>query len=78
MPLYEYHCPTCDTRFELLVPMSRSSAAAMCPAGHPGAPRVVSVFATHTKGENGSVSALAGGGGGCGSCSGGACACSAN
>ncbi|TAK94742.1 MAG: zinc ribbon domain-containing protein [Aquabacterium sp.] len=28
MPIYEYHCPTCDKRFELLV---RSSTIAACP-----------------------------------------------
>jgi putative FmdB family regulatory protein len=28
MPLYEYHCPACDQRFELLV---RSSTVPTCP-----------------------------------------------
>lgn len=28
MPIYEYHCPTCDKRFELLV---RSSTVPACP-----------------------------------------------
>lgn len=28
MPIYEYHCPACDKRFELLV---RSSTVAACP-----------------------------------------------
>ena len=77
MPLYEYHCVTCGTRFELLVPMSRSSESAMCPARHRDAPRVVSVFAAHTRAEDGSIAAIDGGGGGCSSCAGGACACSA-
>ena len=75
MPLYEYHCSNCDTDFELLRPMSRSSERATCPSGHRNARRLVSVFAAHTKGENGSPTALTGGG--CGSCAGGACACSA-
>ena len=75
MPLYEYHCVTCGTRFELLVPMTRSAEPATCPAGHRNAPRVVSVFAAHTKGEGGSIAAIDGAGG-CASCAGGACACS--
>lgn len=28
MPIYEYHCPTCDKQFELLV---RSSTVPACP-----------------------------------------------
>ena len=75
MPLYEYYCPTCGARFELLRPMSRSSEPAACPSGHRGAERVVSLFAAHTKEGNGSVSPLAGAG--CASCAGGACACGA-
>jgi len=77
VPLYEYYCSNCDTKFELLRPMSRSSERATCPSGHRGAERLVSVFAAHSKGDNGSLDAIAGGGG-CGSCAGGACACSAN
>lgn len=46
MPLYEYQCPTCGTRFEALRPMSRADEPASCPHGHPGSTRVLSVFAS--------------------------------
>lgn len=46
MPLYEYICPTCDARFELLRPMSRAEEDAICPEGHAGARRAISAFAT--------------------------------
>ena len=44
MPLYEYYCPTCEKKFELLRPMSRSDETAACPEGHKGAERMISVF----------------------------------
>lgn len=76
MPLYEYYCESCDRRFELLRPMGRMDDAADCPSGHGGGRRVLSTFAAHTSAAFGESEPL-GGGGGCGGCSGGACACSA-
>jgi len=75
MPLYEYYCRSCSGTFERLRPMSRSSEPAPCPQGHRGGQRVVSVFSARVRGEGGSV-AVSNGGGGCGGCAGGACACS--
>ncbi len=49
MPLYEYYCRSCGVTFELLRPMSRSSEPADCPAGHSGAQRTVSLFATSSQ-----------------------------
>lgn len=72
MPLYEYYCPTCPQKFELLRPMSRSEEPATCPKGHPGASRVVSLFASFAKDAGGSVTAI-GGGRGCAACAGGHC-----
>ena len=72
MPLYEYYCPTCPQKFELLRPMSRSEEPATCPNGHPGASRVLSLFASFARGADGTVSAV-GGGGGCAACAGGHC-----
>ena len=46
MPVYEYRCRTCDDVFEVRRPMSESSEPAMCPDGHPGAVRLLSVFAS--------------------------------
>lgn len=31
MPVYEFACPKCSHRFELVRPMSQASAAARCP-----------------------------------------------
>jgi putative FmdB family regulatory protein len=71
MPLYEYYCPTCDRKFELLRSMSRSAEPATCPSGHEGAERLISVFAALTKNAEGEVSSV---GSACGSCSTGDCA----
>ncbi|HEY8492173.1 MAG TPA: zinc ribbon domain-containing protein [Dehalococcoidia bacterium] len=71
MPLYEYYCRTCGTKFELLRPMSRAEEPAACPQGHPGAERTVSLFAAVTRGGTPEPA-----GGGC-ACGGAGCACSA-
>jgi len=73
MPLYEYYCQRCNAKFELLRPMSRGDDPAPCPKGHPGAARVMSVFAAVTKDAAGAPSAVAGGGCACG---GAGCGCS--
>jgi putative FmdB family regulatory protein len=78
MPLYEYVCTECETRFEELRPFSRMDEAADCPQGHQGGRRVLSVFAALSRDAEGSVSSM---GGGCGAgCGGGCtnCACSLN
>lgn len=46
MPLYEYKCTTCESQFELLMPMSKSDQAVTCPSCHNGAQRTVSTFAS--------------------------------
>ena len=44
MPLYEYHCPACRSRFEVLV---RSTTSVTCPkCGGTGAEKLLSTFAT--------------------------------
>ena len=82
MPLYEYVCERCETRFEHLRPSSRMDDPADCPSGHRGARRVLSTFAAVRRDSYGETSAVSGcGGGGCGGCSGGdcgSCACSMN
>jgi len=67
MPLYEYYCPTCSHKFEVLRPMSRSDEPATCPEGHDGAERVVSLFASFSKAADGSTAPV--GGNPCGTCS---------
>ncbi len=72
MPLYEYYCPSCKSKFELLRPMSRSSEPAACPAGHLRAERVVSLVAARAwDASEGTARAT----GGCACGAGGACAC---
>jgi putative FmdB family regulatory protein len=70
MPLYEYYCPVCESRFELLRSMSRSNEPATCPSGHEGAERVISVFSALTRSADGEVSSVASS---CGSCTTGDC-----
>ena len=45
MPIYEYVCPACEVKFELLRPFSQSSEAASCPSCHQSAERILSIFA---------------------------------
>ena len=76
MPLYEYRCPSCDRRFELLRELGDHSADATCPAcGSARSVRQLSTFAvshstTSTAGAEASDSY------GCGrpQCGGGSCA----
>jgi putative FmdB family regulatory protein len=74
MPVYEYRCQTCDTRFEARRPMSEAAAPINCPDGHVETTRLLSVFASVGHGA-GSPAAAAPGpgsvGGGCGP----GCAC---
>ena len=75
MPVYEYVCDKCETKFEALRPVSRMDEAAPCPKGHGSSHRVMSRFAALTKDEFGAAEPV--GGGGCGGCAGG-CTCGAN
>jgi putative FmdB family regulatory protein len=78
MPVYEYVCQKCDTRFDQLRPASRMDEPASCPSGHSGGRRVLSTFAALTRDSSGELSSV--GGAGCGGCGGGCtdCACSLN
>jgi putative FmdB family regulatory protein len=76
MPVYEYYCRDCKTKFEALRPMSKADApiaCKQCEGKHTS--RMLSRFAAHSGGK-----AVAGtGGGGCASCGGGSCStCGAN
>ena len=71
MPVYEYLCRTCNEKLELLRPMSRAEEPATCPDGHAGASRILSLFASFAKGEDGSLVPM--GGSPCTSCSTGTC-----
>lgn len=74
MPVYEYRCPTCDDRFDLLRSFSQADEPAICPAGHVVAERLVSLPAARV--ESGRPLPMAGGApspAGAGSCCGGGC-----
>ncbi|HXG35478.1 MAG TPA: zinc ribbon domain-containing protein [Dehalococcoidia bacterium] len=71
MPLYEYYCPDCSQKFELLRPVGRMDEEAICPQGHSHAQKVLSVFAAVSSGGKGEPVSL----GGCACSAGGACGC---
>jgi putative FmdB family regulatory protein len=74
MPVYEYLCRTCDTRFEARRSMTESAAPIDCPDGHADTTRLLSVFASVGRSvgaAGGSAPVAAPVGGGCGP----GCAC---
>lgn len=76
MPIYEYVCEECDTRFERIVLNKQQEIA--CPkCASKKASLQLSVFATANGGSNGSSakSSTSFNGGGGGSCCGGGCSC---
>lgn len=73
MPVYEYMCRTCDSRFEARRPMSEAGAPIACPDGHDDTTRLLSVFASVGK-SAGPAAATPPAGGGCGP----GCACAAS
>ncbi|HEV8574823.1 MAG TPA: zinc ribbon domain-containing protein [Dehalococcoidia bacterium] len=77
MPIYEYVCADCDTRFEELRAAGRMDDPASCPQGHPSTRRVLSTFAALARDVGGDAVPIGGGGCSGGSC-GGNCACSLN
>jgi putative FmdB family regulatory protein len=49
MPIYEFHCPSCDSDFEELVQSSGDSRKVVCPAcGGKDVVRKLSVFSAHS------------------------------
>ncbi|MFQ5471578.1 MAG: zinc ribbon domain-containing protein [Dehalococcoidia bacterium] len=76
MPIYEYVCDECETRFEELRSSSRMDESARCPSGHNSSRRVMSTFAAMTHDSYAEAEPMPGGGG-CGGCAGG-CTCGAN
>jgi len=64
MPIYEYACSDCHTRFETLVRGDRTPA---CPACHGTAlEKQLSVFAAHANGQGASAAPAPGPCGACG------------
>jgi putative FmdB family regulatory protein len=73
MPIYEYICPDCKTKFELMRPISRCAEPAECPKCKHQAGRALSSFCCRSGNESGVTAPIAGGGGGCAGCGGGSC-----
>ena len=71
MPIYEYVCPACYNKFELMRPFSQSGAPADCPVCKHKANRALSLFACRSGSEFGTTTPIAGGG--CATCGGGSC-----
>ncbi len=51
MPIYEYYCTTCDDGFEIMKPMATMTLEAVCPEGHGGAQKSLSMFASVIKAD---------------------------
>jgi putative FmdB family regulatory protein len=68
MPIYEYLCPECNFKFELLRQQSQATESVSCPRCHNGAKRIFSAFASFSKGSEG-LSTPIGGSSSCSSCS---------
>jgi putative FmdB family regulatory protein len=74
MPLYEYRCPACDRRFELLQAVGAGSEDAVCPAcGAAPAERQLSTFAVNQPASGGGARSAESFGCGLPQCGGGAC-----
>ena len=71
MPIYEYLCPGCDLKFELLRSLSQADDGASCPRCQNAAQRVLSSFACFSKEEGGLTSSI--GGSSCASCGAASC-----
>jgi putative FmdB family regulatory protein len=78
MPVYEYYCPDCSTKFERLASLSRANEQPLCPNCHGSNTRkLLSTFASLRGGAGGddfgAPSVTPTSGGGCAGCSGGSC-----
>ena len=75
MPVYEYRCRTCDTRFDLRRSVADADTSATCPSGHDDSRRLLSVFAAGGRSGGPAPAAAGVGGTGGGGCCGGGCGC---
>ena len=68
MPLYEYHCPSCNARFEILQKIGEGAEGLECPEC--GAEKLEKQFSTFASTGTNTSTAGFGGGAGCGGGSG--------
>lgn len=69
MPIYEYLCPNCKQKFELLRSLAQASEEASCPRCHKNAERILSTFAAVSKDESGMTTPISNPCSGCSSIS---------
>ena len=69
MPVYEYFCRECGSKFEKLRTIAKANEAVECPQGHEGAIRTLSVIA-RVGGSDGAETSFG--------CCGGSCGCGAS
>ncbi|MGW4281949.1 FmdB family zinc ribbon protein, partial [Nocardia sp. NPDC004750] len=50
MPSYSYRCRSCGDTFEVTRPMAESAAPATCPIGHDDTVKLLTTFATVSRG----------------------------
>jgi len=72
MPIYEYRCSGCNSKFELLRSVSKASEGADCPRCHSSAERILSTFSAQGRDENTGLSTSIGGSS-CSSCGASSC-----
>ncbi|MEA3460011.1 MAG: zinc ribbon domain-containing protein [Chloroflexota bacterium] len=74
MPIYEYYCADCKTKFEVLRRMSEADDPIACPhCGGISTSRTISVFAAVSKGSSGESKPI-GGSSPCSTCTATTCA----
>lgn len=73
MPVYEYFCPECNCKFELLRSMNKANEDASCPQCQHATRRIFSRFASFSKGSEGESTPIAGTSSLCASCTAASC-----
>jgi putative FmdB family regulatory protein len=69
MPLYEYCCADCHTKFEVLRRMNQADEPIACQqCDSPHTSRIFSTFAAISRSGDGQARPVAGAGGGCANC----------
>jgi putative FmdB family regulatory protein len=64
MPIYEYHCPDCNSNFEKLVRLSEANVVPECPeCGQRHTQKKLSTFATSGSNTGGLAASSCGGSG---------------
>ncbi len=73
MPIYEYLCPKCACKFEMLRSVNKANEDGTCPKCRRVAKRIFSRFASFSKSSTGESAPIAGTGGSCSGCSASSC-----